>query len=252
MFENIAQNKISQTIIRQVREAIISGKLKPGDRLPPERKLLTQFGVSRQTLRESLRALESMGLIEIQKGAGGGPVVQKVDMQVTREAIANFLYFQRISIKDLSEVRKLIEPYLVRITTPKLEPEDLNYLESLNQACKDTLARGEEIIGGEHEIDFHIHLARKSGNPVLTMILDFVNKLLVELKLECRPSPEFSRDVIAAHDRILEALKSGDSDLAAQAMYEHVHQVEEGIGQIELGRGVSLDLEPMHTVLHSE
>lgn len=252
MFENIAQHKISQNIIKQVREAIISGKLKPGDRLPSERNLLAQFGVSRQTLRESLRALESMGLIEIQKGAGGGPVVQKVDMEVTREAIANFLYFQRISIKDLSEVRKLIEPYLVRITAPKLEPEDIHYLDSLNQACKDTLARGEEIIGGEHEIDFHIHLARKSGNPVLMMILDFVNKLLVELKLDCRPGPEFSRDVIAAHDRILDALKSGDGDLAAQAMFDHVHQVEEGIGQVELGQGVALDLEAISSVLHSE
>jgi GntR family transcriptional repressor for pyruvate dehydrogenase complex len=235
MFSSISQDKISQTIIKQIREAIISGKLKPGDRLPPEKRLLAEFGVSRYTLRESLSSLESMGLIGIQKGAGGGPVVREVDMQVTREAIANFLYFQKPSIKDLSEVRKLIEPDLARTAATTLSAEDLQYLSSLNQACRDTLARGEEIIGGEHEIDFHIHLARKSGNPVLMMILDFVNKLLVELKLECKPGSEFSWDVIDAHDRILQALQSRNGDLAAQAMYEHVCQVEEEIGELELG-----------------
>jgi len=232
VFSNVTQGNISQAIIKQIREAIISGKLRPGDRLPPENKLMAQFGVSKHTLRESLRSLENMGLIKIKQGAGGGPVIHEGDLQVTREAIANFLSFQKISIKDLTEVRKLIEPHLVSAVSHKLNSEDLRYLAYLNQACKDALAQGENIIGGEYELDFHIHLARKSENPVLIMITDFVNRLLAELKLECKPSPKFSRDVVAHHERILESLKSGDSESAVQAMYEHLTQVDEGIGEI--------------------
>lgn len=183
-----------------------------------------------------MSSLETMGLIEIRKGSGGGPVVKEVSMNIARDAITHFLHFQDVSAKDLSEVRKVIEPYLARIMAKKLQAEDLEYLTYLNQACKDTLARGEEIIGGEHEVDFHIYMARKSGNPVLMMILDFVNKLLVELKLKCEPGPEFSQQVVADHDKILEALQARDGDKAAQAMYEHLSQVEQEMGQLELGK----------------
>ena len=227
MFQNASQGKRSVFIINQIRESILKGRLKPGDRLPSEHNLMNQFGVSRFTLREALLSLETMGFIEVRKGAGGGPVVKQVTMNVAREAISHFLHFQDVSIGDLSEVRKLVEPYLASQMADKLSDEDIEYLESLNEACSLTLDRGEEIIGGEQEIDFHIHLARATGNSVLIMIMDFVNKLLAESKLSVKPGPEFSRRVIQAHQRIIDALKSRDGEAAAQAMYDHVAEVEE-------------------------
>lgn len=227
MFQNVSQGKRSVFIINQIRESILKGRLKPGDRLPSEHNLMNQFGVSRFTLREALLSLETMGFIEVRKGAGGGPVVKQVSMNVAREAISHFLHFQDVSIGDLSEVRKLVEPYLASQMAEKLSDEDIEYLESLNEACSRTLDRGEEIIGGEQEIDFHIHLARATGNSVLIMIMDFVNKLLAESKLSVKPGPEFSRRVVQAHQRIIDALKSRDGEAAAQAMYDHVAEVEE-------------------------
>jgi len=227
MFQNASQGKRSVFIINQIRESILKGRLKPGDRLPSEHNLMNQFGVSRFTLREALLSLETMGFIEVRKGAGGGPVVKQVTMNVAREAISHFLHFQDVSVGDLSEVRKLVEPYLASQMADKLSDEDIEYLESLNEACSLTLDRGEEIIGGEQEIDFHIHLARATGNSVLIMIMDFVNKLLAESKLSVKPGPEFSRRVIQAHQRIIDALKSRDGEAAAQAMYDHVAEVEE-------------------------
>lgn len=235
MFQNINKEKRSVHIVNQIRDSIFLGRLKPGDRLPSEQKLLEQFGVSRFTLREALSSLQTMGFIEVRKGAGGGPVVTEVNMDVTRKAVSDFLHFQDVSIKDLSEVRKVIEPYLASRMAENVSEQDLEYLESLNQACAQTLDRGEEIIGGEHEIDFHIYLARATGNSVLIMILDFVNKLLAEKKNDVKPSPEFSRRVVADHQRILDALRSRDKEAAAQAMYEHVCQVEEEIREMESG-----------------
>lgn len=233
MFKNINKDKISDVIIKQIREAIIYGQIKPGDQLPPENKLIEQFGVSRYTLRESLKALENIGLIKIRKGAGGGPIVQEVGLKVTRDAITNFLYQKEISIKQLSEIRKLIEPYLAEKMAVRMNTEQLRHLENLNQACRDSLERGVDIIGGENEIDFHVYLAVQYGNPVLLMILDFANKLLAEIKLVIKPGLEFSREVLIYHEKILKALRDRDAKGAAKAMYEHVEQVEQGIAQLE-------------------
>ncbi len=235
MFTNVNQGKRSVFIVNQIRESILLGRLKPGDRLPSEQKLMEQFGVSRFTLREALSALETLGFVEIRKGAGGGPVVKEVAMDVARDSIANFLHFQKVSVADLSEIRKVIEPYLAGQMAQDISDEDIEYLSALNDACAATLDRGEEIIGGEHEIDFHVHMARASGNPVLIMILDFVNKLLADLKLDMQPGAAFSRQVVADHERILQALRNRDKDAAAQAMYEHVANVEAAMQHIEDG-----------------
>lgn len=233
MFQNVNQEKRSVFIINQIRDSILKGRFKPGDRLPSEQNLMNQFGVSRFTLREALLSLETMGFIEVKKGAGGGPVVKQVTMNVAREAISHFLYFQDVSIRELSEVRKLIEPYLASQMADRISDEDIEYLESLNEGCARTLDRGEEIIGGEQEIDFHIHLARATGNSVLIMIMDFVNKLLAESKLSVKPGPDFSRRVVQAHQRIIDALKSRDGEAAAQAMYDHVAEVEEEMHKLK-------------------
>jgi len=220
-------------IVRQMREAILDGKLQPGDQLPPESELLTKFGVSKQTLREALRALESMGFIQIRKGAGGGPTVMEVDMETARDSIANFLFFKNVSIHDLSEARRIFEPYLARLATKHLEKEDLEKLKRMNDSLEAALGRGEDITGGKDEIDFHVTLAEASGNPVLVLILDFVNSLLVDIKLHLKPDLKFSRHVYESHIRILDAILAGDGKAAADAMYDHVCQVEEGLEELQ-------------------
>jgi GntR family transcriptional regulator, transcriptional repressor for pyruvate dehydrogenase complex len=224
LFRQVQQNKMALEIIRQVREAILDGKLRPGDRLRPEKELVTQFKVSKHTLREAMRALEAMGFIEVRKGAGGGPVVLEVDMETTRDSIANFLYFQNVSVVDLSEVRKLFEPYLARLAAQHISHEDLKKLEGVHRACQEVLSRGENMY--KLEIDFHRHLARVSGNPVLVLILDFVNSLLADSKKQIRPGLAFSEEVMAAHQRIVDAIEARDGERAEAEMYRHVCEVE--------------------------
>jgi GntR family transcriptional repressor for pyruvate dehydrogenase complex len=229
MFSEVSHDKISLKIIRQMRDAVLTGKLKAGDHLPPEKELLTQFGVSKHTLREALRALEIMGLIDIRKGAGGGPVVMEVGRETIHNSITNFLHFKNVSIQDLSEVRKVLEPYLARMAARRLQPETLEKLRSMNAACRKTLSLGKNITSGKDEIDFHILLAETSDNPVLVLILDFVNSLLTEIKKKLKPGLPFSEQVLAAHERVLDALQAGDSSRASDEMYAHVCEVEEGL-----------------------
>ena len=162
MFKTAKKDKISTHIIKQIREAILLGKLKPGETLPPEKELVVQFNVSKHTLREALRTLEGMGLINIRRGAGGGPVVTEVDMETTRDCMASFLHFQNVSINDLSEVRKVIEPYLARHAAESFNDEDKAELELLHESCQEIFKKEKNLVGAQAEIDFHVFLAKKN------------------------------------------------------------------------------------------
>ena len=226
MFQIVPRDKISLHIIRQIRQSILSGKLLPGHRLPPEKDLMAEFGVSKQTIREALRALEVLGFLEIRKGANGGAVVVEVSEETARESIANFLHFKDVSVRDLSETRRLTEPYLARLAAERMTPEDIAELEEIYQAHKGTLDRGEIVYGGENEVGFHTRIAEASDNPVLVLIMDFVHSMFREIKLELQPGPGFSWMVSAAHGRILEAIKDGDGDRAEAEKHRHIDEVE--------------------------
>jgi GntR family transcriptional repressor for pyruvate dehydrogenase complex len=139
MFKIARTSTITQKIIDQIRTAILDGKLKPGDILPPERELMEQFGVSKQTLRESLRALEHMGLIDVRKGIGGGAHIVEVDIEVTKQSLANFLYFKDLTIENLSELRKLIEPHAAAKAAEAISQEDIGILNELNEVARENL-----------------------------------------------------------------------------------------------------------------
>jgi len=240
MLEKIKKERIPYQIAAQIRELILAGKLLPGDSLPQEKELVEQLEVSRQTLREALRILEALGLIEVRKGAGGGAVVVKMGSDKLCETISNFLFFRNLSVSHLGEIRKLIEPYHTRIAAERLGPEEIENLRSLNQECEEMLAAGEDIIGGKGEVEFHSMLARSSDNPVIVMIQDFVTVLLVEMKIKLKPGPDFSEKVLSAHKRILKALEEKDGNSAAKEMYRHVQEVDEMLKEIEKKQEVEI------------
>lgn len=232
MFQEIKQNKVALDIIRQVRQTILDGKLRPGDRLPPEKELVLRFGVSKHSLREAFRALEAMGFLSIRKGSGGGAVVLEVDMKTTRDSIFNFLYFQNVSVRDLSAVRKIFEPHLTRSAAESMSPKHLQELTFTHKQCWDAFSRGENIY--KYEIEFHRLLAEASGNPVFLLIQDFVNFSLADIKRDLRPGLAFLKEVLEAHDRILEAIQQADAARAGMEMYRHVCDVEDALETLRL------------------
>lgn len=227
-------------IIAQIREAILNGTLKPGDKLPAEKALMKNFGVSKHTLREALRAMEAMGFLEVRKGAGGGPVVLEVDMKTTRESISNFLFFQNTSIRDLSEVRRVIEPQLARLATERMKPEDLDALWAIHRSSLEAMGRGDTSCA--HDMSFHDALARSSGNPVFMLIQHFVNSMLTDTKQRLAPGIDFIDEAIAAHEGILQAIRDRDPERVATEMYDHVCQVERSLEELQTRRNDELSL----------
>ena len=226
MFKIARTSTITQKIIDQIRTAILAGKLKPGDILPHEKELTEQFGVSKQTLRESLRALEHMGLIDVRKGIGGGAHIVEVDIEVTKQSLANFLYFKDLTIENLSELRKLIEPHAAGKAAEHISKDDLEELRELNETARGNLNNNflEEM--SHDEINFHRVIAQNTGNPILILILDFVENLLEDFKKVLKPDLAFSKSVLDAHDKIYQAICDKDPKKASTEMYQHVYDVE--------------------------
>jgi GntR family transcriptional repressor for pyruvate dehydrogenase complex len=214
-------SKISDQIIDQIRDAVLSGKLKPGNRLASEKELADQFNVSKATMREAMRVLEVMGLIEIRKGISGGIFIAEVDMRTTIHSIINFLHFQTISVKEITMLRYLIEPSVARMAAAKITGQDIQNLKGILQASP--VGTENEI---SREIGFHRYLARMTENPLLILIIDFVDNLLDSLKSIAGLGPDFYSTVQKRHQQIFECLIKKDGPGAALAMITDILEVD--------------------------
>lgn len=221
MFDVARKNeKVTDLIIAQVRDAVLSGQLKPGDRLASEKELVGQFDVSKATLREALRALEVMGLVESRKGASGGVFITEVTLQTTIHSMMNFLHFQSLSIAEITMIRFMLEPNIARLVAAKISEADLITLQS--------------FIGSEEsdpqnnkakDIGFHRYLARITNNSMLILIVDFIESHLDAIKQSLDLPAEFYARVREAHRRILSCLKEQDPDGVSEAMTRDVIEV---------------------------
>jgi GntR family transcriptional repressor for pyruvate dehydrogenase complex len=226
MFDSVKTNKVSQHIIEQIRNAIFEGRLKPGDKLPSEREMIGNFKVSKATLREALRSLEVLGFLDIRKGVSGGAFVTEVDMTKARDSFTNFLLFKNLSLKDLSEVRLLLEPYIAEKAIQAITKEDLSRLESLIKDSEQAIKNDIAFESRKDEIEFHRIIASITGNPILMFILDFVENLLIDTKTILKPGKEFSRKVLRAHKRIYNALLEKNIKKVHEEMVRHIREVE--------------------------
>ncbi len=213
--------KVSDRIIEQIRDAVLSGQVKPGDRLASEKELIAQFGVSKATMREALRVLEAMGLVEIRKGTQGGVFIAEVDMKTTIHSVMNFLHFRSVSIKDITMLRFAIEPSVAHLAVINASEKDIERLRELAE-----ITEGDEQADAAKEISFHRYLARMSQNPLLILIMDFVDNLLRDAKYELDLSPEFYEHVRESHRRIVDCLQRRDAAGARREMAKDLLEVD--------------------------
>ncbi len=229
MFDSVKSNKVSQHIVDQIRNAIFEGRLKPGDKLPSERELVQRFEVSKATLREALRSLEVLGFLEIRKGVSGGAIVTEVDMTTARNSFTNFLLFKNLSLKDLSEVRLLLEPYIAEKATLAITEDDLSGLDRLIKDSEYAIKNDTAFESRKIEIEFHRIIASITGNPILMFILDFVENLLIDTKEILKPGKEFSGKVLRAHKRIYKGLLDRNVKKVHEEMVRHIREVEKDL-----------------------
>ncbi len=229
MFKTATKSeKVSDKIIAQIRDAILSGQLKPGDRLASEKELMGQFEVSKATMREALRVLEVIGLIEIRKGTAGGAFVAEVSMKTTIHSLINFIHFQPVSIREITMLRYLIEPTVAQVAASRITDEDVF---NLKRIIGETIDPGRSELS--KEIGFHRYLARMAGNTLLTLIIDFIDNLLKDIKSRLDPGLQFYMEVREAHQIILECLIQKDGVAAGIAMSNDLLQVGKQLCKVD-------------------
>ena len=148
-------------------------------------------------------------------------------MKISQESLINFFHFKKISVENLSEVRKVLEPYAAQVAATAISEDDIRQLKEINEKCETALSNSPEGAINEELVNFHRVIARSTGNPVLIFILAFIEDLLQETKDLLRPDDRFFRAVVGSHKRILIALEKRDPELAYQEMLSDVSKVEE-------------------------
>lgn len=209
-FEPIARHEVvAQTIVEQLAHAILIGQLQPGDKLVEER-LAEQFGVSRVPVREALRLLEQRGL---------------VDRSPYRGAFVSQL--STVEIFELHSLRKILESMAVRLLTEKQDPVALDKLEAIVERMRQQAQENDRARILLLDADFHDAIVRGSGHELLGVVWDLVStKLRRFLLLKRRHTHRTIQDVVISHERILNAIRSGEAQIAVEAVCSHLSNVE--------------------------
>jgi GntR family transcriptional repressor for pyruvate dehydrogenase complex len=212
---------VAEQVADQIRLLILDGTFAAGHPLPGERQLAERFGVSRGSIRDSLRVLETIGLLVTRHGQGTFPQELNVDRLVA--PLASILSYRQDLEDELLDVRRMFEPAVARVAAARVTDEELAGLQRILDAQSRKLRTGQSAI--VEDTLFHEALARATRNRVVVSIMATLNNLLVEsrklaLKQEGRPSRSMQ-----GHEAVVAALRRRDADGAAAAMREHIDQI---------------------------
>ncbi|MGI9101730.1 MAG: FadR/GntR family transcriptional regulator [Terriglobales bacterium] len=220
-FENLRRGKIYEEVARQIQQRIVQ-EMQPGDVLPAERELAQQFGVSRSSIRDAIRSLETMGLLEPRQGMG--TVVKEVSADSLVGTLTSVLLQKRKVVHELLDVRQILEPALTARAAEHITSEQLKVLEELLER------QGEKIRGGElameEDSEFHSLIAAAARNTVILQVLDVLMGVLRETRERSLQSKGRLQKSFAGHRRILAALKRHDARAAEAAMRRHLQEIE--------------------------
>lgn len=229
IFSPVSVGRISEMIVEQIRVLMRQGQLKPGDRLPPERDLCERFGVSRVTVREALRMLESSGLVQIRVGARGGAFVTAPTSDRVGAGLTDMLTLSAISAADVTEVRMILEVGIMPLVCERATEQDIADLEEICQRSEDALRSGEYSM--DYSLEFHTRVAQAAHNPAVAMLVEsFRGPIHMSLQQAREVAPQMGDLGTREHQRLIEAIRGRDPGAATEIMREHLERTARRVG----------------------
>ena len=223
-FGKITPVRLYESVIEQIMNLIKNNKLKPGDKLPPERELAEKLSISRGSLREAFRVLESRGLIKSKPG--GGRYIREIRKNGHNNTENIILSLEKSSILELLEAREMFEVKIAEIAAQKATPEDIKLIgEALNKMNEEEeLKYGKET---ESDTEFHLAIASASHNFVFVNIIKLHLYLLKETRGKTWKITGRREKQYQEHQVILQAIKERDSKKAGEVMLKHLRNIRE-------------------------
>lgn len=221
-FAAIRRNKLYEAVAEQLQQWILN-EMRPGDKLPPERQLAEMFRVGRSSIRDAVRRLQAMGMVQPKQGLG--TVVCEVSDDSIVSPLSAVLVRKHKLVAEMLDVRQIIEPGIAARAANNASPEQIDKLEEILQRQAVKVRTGGSTI--EEDSEFHYCLALAADNSVVLRVLDVVMDLLQksrETSLQVAGRPVKS---LAGHRRILAAVRRRDPAAAEAAMRQHLEEIEE-------------------------
>jgi DNA-binding FadR family transcriptional regulator len=229
-FKPIRQLRVSEEVLSQLKEAILKGRFKAGDKLPSERELTEEFQVSRAGVREALRALELSGFVVTRQGPAGGAFVKELSFERVGNAFLDLFLVNKLSIPELTQVRCHIEPEVTRLAALNMTPASAELLQEAEKA--EYVPPASNLERMQKLTRVHLVLAECCGNHFFEVIVKSMMKLTGEIVLAVDPDHE-SLHGAGEHLSIVRAVLAGDGLEASAAMKSHLNAFSQNLIRME-------------------
>jgi len=229
-FKPVRQLRVSEAVIEQLKESILTGYFKPGEKLPSERDLSEQFQVSRVAIREALRTLENSGFINTRQGSTGGAYVTDLTFEYLVNAFLDLFLADKISIPELHQVRLFIEPEVARLAALNITPE---YAKRLMEALEtEELPIASLSVDVDRKQKVHFILAEMCENRFFDALMRSLLKLTKRVIEAVNPDPDTVHPT-GMHRSVVEAVVAGNVEAASEAMKKHTIDFGENFIKME-------------------
>lgn len=216
--QKIQKVRIGDQVFEQLKQMIADGEWKPGDRLPSETELASQFGISRVTVRQALQKLSALSLIETRLGEGS--FVRKAEIEETLDQLIPTAYLSHDAIEHVFEFREIIETASARLAARRADADDIKELRKIQKRCEKAADEAGEAFS-EADLAFHFKIGEITGNPMIIrtnqILQDTLRATMAEVirRMGCGPALEY-------HGKIIDAIEAHDEDTVAALMAAHI------------------------------
>jgi GntR family transcriptional regulator, transcriptional repressor for pyruvate dehydrogenase complex len=224
-FPRLERTSVGLQAAETIKALIVAGDLQPGDALPSERELAAMLGISRPSLREAIRVLSAMNVVEPRHG--GGTYVTSLDPRLLAQPVSFLLQVDPTAFRHLHEVRQVLEVGAARLAAPRISADVLAHLGELADAATQALPDPARYL----ELDYQIHTAiiEATGNPIYISLYESIADLSLESRKQTAQNPAVRQRAHEDHLAIIAALREHDPAAAGQAMSSHLEAMRQAL-----------------------
>lgn len=227
MYTRIQSSKLYEQIAEQIKQRILRGELRTGDRLPTENELAEQFGASRTAIREAMKTLAQQGLIDTRPGRGA--MVINATAQAMRHSLELLMRVEHAGgSADVMEVREMLEPEIAALAARRATQDQVTAMQEAVQAMDASLQDADAYIAADNQ--FHRALAQGTQNVLVLALVDSIVDLLSGQRKQIFAVEGGPVRGQLNHKRLLDAIRHHDPEAARQAMCDHLQQVRQDAG----------------------